>query len=121
MEAKAIVQALREDKKALKELAEEIVKVPDIRLAIVNAAMREMATRGDIKELRSEMDRLREEITQNRTEIKENEENLRTEIDKVRTEIRDSRRELIAIMQIGFTGLGLLMVALSFYLKYVLK
>ena len=51
----------------------------------------ELATKEDIKELRAE---------------------IRGTEERLRTEIKETRKELIAIMQIGFTGLGLLMVAL---------
>jgi len=118
MEAQAIVQALREDKKALKELAEEIVKVPDIRLAIVNAAMREMATKEDIKELRVEIDRVRAEIDKVRAEIKETEERIKNELKSyIDVRISDLDKRLEAqqrMMQIGFTVLGLLVVLAKF-------
>ncbi len=93
MEAKAIVKLLKEDKEALKELAEELVLVPDVRLAIINAVIRDVATKEDIATLRAEM----------------------------KAEIQEAKKDLRAMMQIGFTALGLLMVALGFYLGYVLR
>ncbi len=97
MEAKAIVKLLKEDKEALKELAEELVLVPDVRLAIINAVIRDVATK----------DYVREEI--------------RASEDRLRAEIQEVKKDLRAMMQIGFTALGLLMVALGFYLGYVLR
>ncbi len=51
MEARAIVEALKKDKKALKELAEEMVSIEDIRLAIINAVLRDVATKNDLDKL----------------------------------------------------------------------
>ncbi len=100
MEARAIVKALKEDRAALKELAEELVLQPDVRLAIINAVLRDVATKDDLKEL---------------------EEKLKAEIATNRAEIQEVKRDMRAMIQIGFTGLGLLIVALGFYLGYIFK
>jgi len=104
IEARAIVKVLKEDKAALKELAEELVLQPDIRLAIINAVLRDVATKDYVRE-----------------EIRASEERLRAEIQEVKSEIQEVKRDLRAMLQIGFTGLGLLIVALGFYLGYLFK
>jgi len=55
MEARSIVRILKQDRGALKELAEEIVSIEDIRLAIINAVLKDVATKDDLKELKDEM------------------------------------------------------------------
>ena len=102
--ASEFVELIKKDKKAMEELSElvasEIALNPKFRGGLIKTVAGELATKEDIKELRAE--------------IRETEERLRTEI-------KETRKELIAIMQIGFTGLGLLMVALGFYLGYVFR
>ncbi len=75
-----------------------------MNLRIINAVLRDVATKDYVRE-----------------EIKASEERLRAEIQGVRAEIQESKRDIRAMLQIGFTGLGLLMVALGFYLGYIFK
>ncbi len=49
--ADQIVDLFERDLRARKRLAELIVMEPDIRLAIINAVLREVATKDDIKAL----------------------------------------------------------------------
>ncbi len=53
MTADQIVDLFERDLRARKRLAELIVMEPDIRLAIINAVLREVATKDDIKALES--------------------------------------------------------------------
>ena len=61
-----IVELFRGDVRARKELAELLISEPDIRLAIINAVLRDVATKSDIEALRSEfrreLDSVRREI-----------------------------------------------------------
>ena len=54
--AERIVQLLEEDLRARKRLAELLASEPDIRLAIINAVLRDVATRQDIAELRRSLE-----------------------------------------------------------------
>jgi len=61
-----IVEEIVKDRKAVRRLAEAIVSDADVRLAVVNAILRDVATKEDVEKLRAEtkadIDRLREEI-----------------------------------------------------------
>ena len=63
LSAMDIVKLFEEDAAARKRLAELLVGEPDVRLAIINAVLRDVATKNDIEKLRGEIDRLREEIS----------------------------------------------------------
>ena len=65
--AEDIVKLFEEDIRARKRLAELLVSEPDVRLALANAMLREVATKDDLKELRAEMHRMGEEL---RAELK---------------------------------------------------
>jgi predicted nucleic acid-binding Zn-ribbon protein len=56
--ADQIVDLFERDLRARKRLAELIVMEPDIRLAIINAVLREVATKDDIKALESDIKEL---------------------------------------------------------------
>ena len=68
--AERIVRLFEEDLRARRRLAELLASEPDIRLAIINAVLRDVATRQDIAELRRsleakierEIDRIEREI-----------------------------------------------------------
>ena len=89
--ADRIVELFERDARARRRLAELLVSEPDIRLAIVNAALREVATKSDLErsssELRAEVEKLRSEL---RAEI----EALRSEF---RAEIKDIRDRLAGL------------------------
>jgi len=53
--AEDIVALFEKDAKARKRLAELLVAEPDVRLAVINAVLRDVATKEDIRELRSEL------------------------------------------------------------------
>jgi hypothetical protein len=52
--AEDVVKLFEEDVRARKRLAELLVSEPDARLAIINAVLRDVATKGDIEVLRRE-------------------------------------------------------------------
>jgi hypothetical protein len=52
--AEDVVKLFEEDVRARKRLAELLVSEPDARLAIINAVLRDVATKGDIEILRRE-------------------------------------------------------------------
>jgi predicted nucleic acid-binding Zn-ribbon protein len=56
--ADQIVDLFERDLRARKRLAELIVMEPDIRLAIINAVLREVATKDDIKALEGDIKEL---------------------------------------------------------------
>ena len=72
-----IVRLIKSDKEALRELAASIAADSEIRLAVVNAVLAEVATKRDLERLREE---LREEF--------------RRELSELRSEVRDIRREM---------------------------
>ena len=72
-----IVTLFERDPSALKKLAELLIAIPDIRLAIVEGVIREVATKKDLEALRKE---LQEYIDKRVTE-------LRTELGELRSEV----------------------------------
>ena len=58
--ADQIVELFEADERARKRLAELLVTEPDVRLAIINAVLRDVATKRDLEEVRKE---LKEEIS----------------------------------------------------------
>ncbi len=102
MEAKAIVRTLKQDREALKELAEEIVSIEDIRLAIINAVLKDVATKSDLKELREELKR----------DMKESREELKEYMD-IRIEAVEKHIRLLAgFMMATFVGIVLTLIAI---------
>ena len=104
--AKEVVAWFEKDAAARKRLAELLVTEPDVRLAIINAVIRDVATKHDIEELRKEMkqdiEKLRQEINELRVATKKDIEELRKEmislnnatnqrIDELRKEIAELR------------------------------
>ena len=99
--AEAIVELFRADARARKELAELLVSEPDVKLAIINAVLRDVATKSDIEQLRSDF---RREIEQLRSEFGRELEQLRTEfrreIDMLAREI-DRLYKLVIVSVLG--------------------
>jgi len=99
--ADAIVELFERDVRARKRLAELLVSEPDVRLAIINAMLRDVATKSDIERIRSEyatredvkilrdeISKIREEISKIRGEYatKEDVKALRSDIERIRAE-----------------------------------
>jgi len=68
--AEAIVELFERDVRARKRLAELLVSEPDVRLAIINAVLRDVATKGDIERIRAEY-ATREDVKALRDEVEE--------------------------------------------------
>jgi len=78
-----IIDLFEKDMKARKRLAELIIIEPDIRLALINAVLRDVATKDDVKALESMV----------RGEIKSLENRIQ-ELSNIVSELRGSYREL---------------------------
>jgi len=93
--AEAIVELFRGDARARKELAELLISEPDIRLAIINAVLRDVATKGDIEALRAavkdDIKALKEDMERRFEELRSE---FRRELDSVRREIDFLAREI---------------------------
>jgi len=93
--AEAIVELFERDVRARKRLAELLVSEPDVRLAIINAVLRDVATKNDIERIRGEyatkedVKILRDEMTKMRSEISM----IRDEFSRMREEIVKMRGE----------------------------
>jgi len=83
--AEKLIKEFEENVKLRKRLAELLVSEPDVRLALINAVIADVATKKDLNELRNE---LREEISKVREELRGEIGGLRGEISKVREELR---------------------------------
>jgi hypothetical protein len=84
-----IVKLLKSDKDALRELSAAIASEPELRLAVINAVLADVATKQDLQQLRQE---LKGEMAQLRQEMKEEISQLRHGVDARRQELtrRDS-------------------------------
>ena len=60
--AEEVVNLFEKDVSARKRLAELLTAEPDVRLAIINLVLRDVATKQDINELRKEMNEERKEM-----------------------------------------------------------
>jgi predicted nucleic acid-binding Zn-ribbon protein len=101
-----IVKLLKSDKDALRELSAAIASEPELRLAVINAVLADVATRQDLQqirqELKGEMAQLRQEMkgemVQLRQEMKEEiaqlREELRGDITATKQDFQQLRREL---------------------------
>jgi hypothetical protein len=95
LSAGEIVRLLKSDKDALRELSAAIASEPELRLAVINAVLADVATKQDLQQLRQE---LKGEIAQLRQEMKEEIARLREEIGLLRqhvdSEISQLRRDM---------------------------
>jgi len=89
--AEKIVELFEKDPKSRKRLAEILVTEPDIRLAIINAVLKDVSTKQDIAELRKTLEkdlaRLEDNIENVRKELKE-------EITATKQDIAELRKTL---------------------------
>ena len=104
--AEDIVELFRRDERARRELAVLLVSEPEVRLAIVNAVLREVATKEDIERLREatrqDIERLRAETRRDIERLQQAIEALRRYVDerleRLREEFRSElRREVEAL------------------------
>jgi flagellar biosynthesis GTPase FlhF len=90
-----IVKLLKSDKDALRELAVAVASEPELRLAVINAVIADVATKQDLQQLRQE---LKGEMAQLRQEMKEEiaqlREELRGDITATKQDFQQLRREL---------------------------
>lgn len=91
--AEAIVELFRGDVRARKELAELLISEPDIRLAIINAVLRDVATRSDVEQLRKAVEERFERVA-TKSDIEALRSEFRWELDSVRREIDFLAREI---------------------------
>jgi ribosomal protein L29 len=95
LSAGEIVKLLKSDKDALRELAVAVASEPELRLAVINAVLADVATKQDLQQIRQE---LKVEIAQLREETKEEIAQLRQEIGLLRqhvdSEISQLRRDI---------------------------
>jgi SMC interacting uncharacterized protein involved in chromosome segregation len=106
LSAGEIVRLLKSDRDALRELAVAVASEPELRLAVINAVLADVATKQDIQQMRQELkgemaqlrQELREEISQLREETKEEIARLRQHVDgemsKLRGEIAQLRQHV---------------------------
>ena len=83
-----VVKLFEEDVRARKRLAELLVSEPDVRLAIINAVLRDVATKSDVESLRKEF---KDSVEALRNEFKSDIEALRREF---KSDLEALRREL---------------------------
>ena len=62
LSAGEIVRLLKSDRDALRELAVAVASEPELRLAVINAVLADVATKQDINQLRQEIAQLRREM-----------------------------------------------------------
>jgi dsDNA-specific endonuclease/ATPase MutS2 len=90
-----IVKLLKSDKDALRELSAAKTSEPELRLAVINAVLADVATKQDLQQLRQE---LKGEMAQLRQEMKEEIAQLRMElrgdITATKQDFQQLRREL---------------------------
>jgi flagellar biosynthesis GTPase FlhF len=95
LSAGEIVKLLKSDKDALRELAVAVASEPELRLAVINAVIADVATKQDLQQLRQE---LKGEMAQLRQEMKEEiaqlREELRGDITATKQDFQQLRREL---------------------------
>jgi len=93
--AEDIVKLFEEDAKARKRLAKLLVSEPDVRLAIISAVLRDVATKGDIealrKELKSDIEALRKEFE---SDIEALREEFKSDVEALRREFREEMGRL---------------------------
>jgi len=87
--AEAIVELFRGDVRARKELAELLISEPDIRLAIINAVLRDVATKSDIERLRESLEnRFEQHRSATKSDIEALRASMERRIEELRTEFR---------------------------------
>jgi chromosome segregation ATPase len=83
--AEDVVEAIVQNKPALRKLALAIVNDSDLRLAVINSIIRDVATKSDLDSLRKEIDQKMDSL---RKEIDQKMDSLRKEIDQKMDSLR---------------------------------
>jgi len=86
--AERLIKEFEENVKLRKRLAELLISEPDIRLALINAVIADVATKKDLSELRNE---LKNEIGGLRSELK-------SEISELRREMHSNFRWTVGLI-----------------------
>jgi predicted nuclease with TOPRIM domain len=97
-----VVKLFEGDVRARKRLAELLVSEPDVRLAIINAVLRDVATRSDMEALRKELEALRAATKSDmealkiatRSDMEALRKELKSDIEALRGELRDNVKAL---------------------------
>ena len=93
--AEKLIKEFEENVKLRKRLAELLISESDIRLALINAVIADVATKKDLNELRNE---LRGEISKVREELKGEIGELRGEIGELRREVHSNFRWTVGLI-----------------------
>jgi predicted nucleic acid-binding Zn-ribbon protein len=91
LSAGEIVKLLKSDKDALRELSAAIASEPELRLAVINAILADVATKQDLQQLRQG---LREEISQLRQELRGDITATKQDFQQLRRELREEISQL---------------------------
>jgi len=106
-----IVKLLKSDKDALRELSAAIASEPELRLAVINAVIADVATKQDLHQLRQELreetsqlrQEMRGEITATKQDIQQLRQELKGEIAQLRQEMKEEisqlRQEMTQVRQ----------------------
>jgi cell shape-determining protein MreC len=100
LSAGEIVRLLKSDRDALRELAVAVASEPELRLAVINAVLADVATKQDLQQLRQE---LRGEIAQLRQHVDSEISQLRQEIAQLRREMNTNFRWTVGLI-LGIWG-----------------
>jgi maltooligosyltrehalose synthase len=110
LSAGEIVRLLKSDKDALRELAVAVASEPELRLAVINAVLVDVATKQDLQQIRQELkgeiaqlrEELRGDITATKQDIQQLRQELRGEIAQLRQELRGEIAQLRREMNTNF-------------------
>jgi Holliday junction resolvase RusA-like endonuclease len=102
LSAERIVELFEKDVGSRKRLAELLVVEPDVRLAIINALIRDVATKEDIEKLRAAT---KEDIENLRKATKEDIENLRKTTKEDIENLRKTTKEDIGRLEARINSL----------------
>jgi len=102
LSAERIVELFEKDVSSRKRLAELLVAEPDVRLAIINALIRDVATKEDIEKLRTAT---KEDIENLRKATKEDIENLRKATKEDIENLRKTTKEDIGRLEARINSL----------------
>jgi len=89
--AEKLIEELEKDPKIRRRLAELMVTDSDVRLAIINAVLADVATKGDLEKLEAAT---KGDLEKLRAELVKTEERLRTEMENLRAEIKTEMGKL---------------------------